>query len=138
MKSVLDTNALVSGLKTPGGTCAQILFLALDGYVTLCVDHRILDEYRRVCRDPALRLDPVPVRTVLDFLEESSERVTGLPVSVTLPDPSDAPFLEVASAAGACLVTGNIRHFPTIARRDVEVVTPRELLDLLGRHAGRA
>ena len=31
----------------------------------------------------------------------------------TLPDESDRPFVEVARAAGATLITGNTRHFPS-------------------------
>ena len=38
---------------------------------------------------------------------------------------------EVAAAAGAVLVTGNLRHFPKHQRKGVPVVAPAELLDLL-------
>ena len=47
MNVVLDTNVLVSGLKTRGGTCSRVLDLVVEGRVTLCVDERILDEYER-------------------------------------------------------------------------------------------
>jgi putative PIN family toxin of toxin-antitoxin system len=52
MNVVLDTNVLVSGLKTRGGTCAQVLDLVVEGRITLCVDDRVLDEYERVCNEP--------------------------------------------------------------------------------------
>jgi predicted nucleic acid-binding protein len=47
-------------------------------------------------------------------------------VSVSLPDPDDAPFLEVAIAGGAdALVTGNARHFKTRDRRaGVQILEP--------------
>ncbi len=47
------------------------------------------------------------------------------PLPRRLPDHDDEPFLEVALAAGAaCLVTGNLRHFPAATRSGVRVVTP--------------
>jgi predicted nucleic acid-binding protein len=40
-----------------------------------------------------------------------------------LPDPGDAPFLEVAVSSEAhCLVTGNIKHFPRGCRSGVKVL----------------
>jgi predicted nucleic acid-binding protein len=56
-------------------------------------------------------------------------------LALTLPDPDDPPFLEVAAAANAdALVTGNVRHYrPVAGTHEVTVVSPRELVDLLGR-----
>ena len=136
MKLVLDTNVLISGLKTPGGTCAQILFLVIDGKITLCVDHRIMDEYERVTRDPDLRLDSRAVREILDLIRQTADAVTAGPLPVKLPDPGDLCFLEVASVSGAWLVTGNVRHFPEKERGDVVVLSPRHFLDALARRAG--
>jgi predicted nucleic acid-binding protein len=53
-------------------------------------------------------------------------------MTVTLPDPDDLPFLEVAATLRVPLVTSNLRHFPIRSRRGVEVVTPRQFLDRLG------
>jgi len=44
--------------------------------------------------------------------------------SQKLPDPDDAPFLECAAALEVPLVTGNLRHYPKSAARDVEVLSP--------------
>ncbi|MDR1808389.1 MAG: hypothetical protein LBR33_10830, partial [Propionibacteriaceae bacterium] len=38
------------------------------------------------------------------------------PLNVALPDEDDRPFVEVAEAANAALVTGNLKHFPGIGR----------------------
>ena len=48
-----------------------------------------------------------------------------------LPDPDDKPFLEVAAAARAALVTGNVRDFPARLRESVLVHTPRGFLEVL-------
>lgn len=51
-------------------------------------------------------------------------------VIARLPDPDDDAFLDVASAAAATLITGNIRHYPPGRRQGVTVLEPGEFLDL--------
>ncbi len=131
MRVVLDTNVLVSGMITGGGTCARILDLAIEGFLETCVDARILAEYEAVLGRPELDIEPVDAETLGEFLRSYSTNVVAPPLKVQLPDPADQPFLEVASAAGAVLVTGNSRHFPARTRNAVVVVSPREMLDLL-------
>jgi hypothetical protein len=43
---------------------------------------------------------------------------------VNLPDPDDAPFIEVALAADVPLVTGNERHFPAETQGGCLVLSP--------------
>jgi len=70
------------------------------------------------------------VEFLLDFVESTGEHVSARPLSLVLPDPSDLPFLEVATSGDAdALITGNIKHFK--ARRGqhkVLVVTPADFL----------
>lgn len=131
MKAVLDTNVLVSGLMTRDGTCAIILDLVSDDRITVVLDGRMADEYRRVCVEPRLRLDAEAVRDFLRFLDDCAENVTAMPLKADLPDPDDLPFLEVAAAAHAVLVTGNKKHFPKRAAGAVKIASPREFLDML-------
>ena len=131
MKVVLDTNALVSGMMTKGGTCAIILDLLSDDRLTAALDGRMLNEYRRVCAEPRLHLDAEAVRDLLHFLNDCAENVTAMPLDADLPDPDDLPFLEVAAEVHAVLVTGNKKHFPQKAAGAVQVVSPRESLDML-------
>lgn len=131
MNVVLDTNVLVSGLMTRDGTCALILDLLVDGRITAVLDARILNEYHRICLAPRLRLDAGAVRDLLRFLNDCAESVIALPLKSRLPDPDDLPFLEVAAAAHAVLVTGNRKHFPTTAAGAVRIASPREFLDML-------
>lgn len=116
---VLDTNVLVSALLTPDGVCARLLLLALDGRIVLVVDARILREYERVLRRPKFKLAGDAVDGVMRFLEETADTHVALPLHVTLPDEGDRPFFEVAAAAGVCLVTGNLRHYPESVRQAV-------------------
>jgi len=131
MKIVLDTNVLVSGMMTKGGTCAIILDLLSDDRIIAALDGRLMNEYRRVCAEPRLHLDSEAVRDFLHFLDDCAENVTAMPLKADLPDPDDLPFLEVAAEAHAVLVTGNKKHFPKKAAGVVQVVSPREFLDML-------
>ena len=135
MKVVLDTNVVVSAALTAGGTCARILDLAADGAFDLCADDRILDEYEAVLHRPELGIRPEDAAVVLDWIRSIAEQVAAVPLTAALPDPGDLPFLEVAAAGGAVLVTGNLRHFPKRACRGNTALSPRDFLDLLGYRA---
>ena len=128
---VLDTNVLVSSLLTPHGPPGRILALALSGELAAAYDVRILSEYLEVLSRAEFGFSPSHVEAVLTSIQEDGTPVTGRPLPIGLPDPSDEPFLEVALAAGVILVTGNLRHFPSRLRAGVRVVSPREFLELL-------
>lgn len=132
MRIVLDTNVLASALLSPNGAPAAVLQRVLAGRVVLCFDARVLSEYREVLRRPKFGFDARLVDDLLEFLESEGELVASVPLPLSLPDPDDGKFLEVAAAAGADhLVTGNLRHFPTRARRGVSVVSPRDFLEMV-------
>lgn len=133
MRVVLDTNVLVSGLLSPQGTCARLLDLVADGALSPCVDDRIMAEYESVLRRPRLRIDAQDAQVVLTLFVHAGVSVTAPPLSVRLPDPGDLPFLEVAVAADAPLVTGNMRHYPTRAGVSATVMSPAEFIERFSR-----
>lgn len=131
MKVVLDTNVLVSACMSLTGACHQVVASMLEGRFTACVHSAIEAEYTEVLNRPELGIDESERMPILDFVHVGCEHVWPSSLSIGLPDESDRIFLEVAHAAGAILVTGNIKHFPKRARKGVIVVTPREFLDIL-------
>jgi putative PIN family toxin of toxin-antitoxin system len=133
MRAVLDTNVVVSGLLSEKGPCGVILDSFFQDQLQLCVDGRILIEYDDVLPRPLFKILPERVTRTLDLFCLKAEYVDAPPLTLVLPDPSDLPFLEVAAAAGAILVTGNVKHFPKRARAGVTVMTPKEFLDSLRR-----
>jgi putative PIN family toxin of toxin-antitoxin system len=133
VKAVLDTNVLVSALLTKGGTCARVLRLMAEGLYQLCVDGRNLAEYTRILHDPRLPLRANQASETLELIELVALLVDPPPLSVSVLHEDDLPFLEVAAAAGAVLVTGNKRHFPKRVCKSVRVVSPAEFLELLRR-----
>ena len=132
MRIVLDTNVVVSGLLSPYGPPATILRLVAVGDLRLCFDGRILAEYRQVLGRERFGFDPDDIEDLLEQVESDGELVAAGPLTASLPDPDDEPFLEVAAASDAdALVTGNLRHYPEDRRAGVTVVTPAGLLDML-------
>jgi len=118
---------------TTHGACAQILDMLADGVFAICADDRILAEYDSVLHRANLGIVPADAAIVLELLKTVAESISGVPLAADLPDPKDLPFLEVAAAADAVLVTGNARHYPARRRLGVTVLTPREFLDLMRR-----
>lgn len=133
MRVVLDTNVLVSAMLSGGGAADQVLQAALQGAVLLLADSRMLAEYDEVTARPAFRFDEAERRALLDVIERIAEPVVAAPMRLSLPDPDDRMFVEVAVAGRAdALVTGNTRHFvPRHGQLGVTVLTPRQLVDRL-------
>jgi putative PIN family toxin of toxin-antitoxin system len=138
VRIVVDTNVLVSGLLNAAGNPGRVVDGLLLGELVVVVDDRILAEYRQVLARPKFKFNPIQREHVLEFIEACSEHVAAPPLSAPLPDPADAPFLEVAACASAdALVTGNIRHFPPDRRSGVVVLTPTELVLRWAARSGR-
>lgn len=135
MRVVLDTNVLVSAMLTGGGTADTVLHLILQGDATLLVDSRILAEYDEATSRPRFGFDPGERRVMLDVLESVAEPVLSRPLRLSLPDPDDRMFVEVAKAGSAdAIVTGNVKHFvPVRGVLGVPVITPRQFVDRLRR-----
>jgi putative PIN family toxin of toxin-antitoxin system len=128
VRIVLDTNVLVSGLLSPQGAPAQVLGLLLEGEIGLCVDARIVYEYREVLSRPEWKFSPDDALIVLDVLLADALAVTPSPMSLPLPDQNDVMFVETAIAAGVdAIVTGNKKHFPQKAIK-IPILSPAELI----------
>jgi putative PIN family toxin of toxin-antitoxin system len=130
VRVVLDTNVLVAGILNPHGPPGRLVDLVFAGDLTLLADDRILSEYDDVLRRSRFGFRTEDVAAVMAFIRLTAEVAPVPPLAVTLPDPDDLPFLEVAVAGEAgLLITGNQTHFaPTVGSHGVRVVSPREAL----------
>src|SRR5687767_1264965 len=97
----------------PPAKPARILALVRSGRITPQFDERILAEYGEVLARPRFGFNPVDVALLLADLNALGEHVAAQASGLSVPDPDDLPFIEVALAGRAeALVTGNVRHFP--------------------------
>jgi len=132
MRTVLDTNLLVSALLRPHSTSATILRLVVTGDIALVADDRILLEYEEVVLRARLGIDRAAAREVYAFLRDHAEIIVPNVFVTDLPDADDAVFIETAVSGNAdCLVTGNKKHFPARACCGVPVLSPREFIEAM-------
>ncbi|OGP55648.1 MAG: putative toxin-antitoxin system toxin component, PIN family [Deltaproteobacteria bacterium RBG_13_52_11] len=129
---VLDTNVLISGVLKPYSKTAAILRLIADGTIQIAYDLRILSEYRDVLNRPKFNFAKEDVESFLDQIEQEGLLVSVKPSKISLPDPDDEPFLEVAlSARAEAIVTGNKRHFRRKEYEGVKILSPAEFLEMV-------
>ena len=124
---VIDTNVLVSAALTAGGTCDQVVRLAVRGKVQLAWSAPILAEYREVLLRPKFQLSPESIAALLAAFPLRDQVSPGK--SPALPDPSDEVFLAAALATETkVIVTGNASHFPVNICAPMQIHTPAEAL----------
>lgn len=127
--AVLDTNVLVSaGINTGGAPAKLVMDWVLEGRLQLATSAWIAQEYRVVVRRDKFRRYGFPPWWLETLIDESLYFPHPDPWPHPIPDPKDAPFLALAHATCAWLVTGNLRHFPDFARARVTVISPADYL----------
>lgn len=126
---VLDTNVIVSAGISPLGPPAKIVAdLVLGGMVQTVTSPRVAAEYREVVRRARFQRYGFPPLWLEFLIEESLRLPEPGPWPSICPDPKDSHLIALAHAAGAWLVTGNLKHFPQEIRNGVTVVSPADYL----------
>lgn len=135
MRVVLDTNVVVSAMRSPSGASAEILRLARKRVVVPIVTVALTLEYEAVCLRPeqiaATGVSGDEARNFIDAVVRISE-----PVDVhfrwrpLLRDAADEMVLEAAiNGAASAITTFNLKDFvPFASRFGVDVCTPRDFL----------
>lgn len=131
IKTVYDTNVIVSALLSSEGIPAILLDLATQQEITLFVSEEILLEYERVLLRPKFGFSKKLVKLFIRLLKTKSKIVKPKPLGFNLKDSEDNKFLECALAGKVSyLVTGNTRHFPSPAYKGIQVISPREFWEM--------
>ena len=107
MKVFVDTNVWLSGRFWPG-LCAELLDTLITLDVSILLDERVLEEFRRIAQDK-LKVE----KAILEQAEVFFRRhATILPAAETpapgIPDPDDAWIIAAAHAGGSeWFITGD-------------------------------
>jgi putative PIN family toxin of toxin-antitoxin system len=135
MRLVFDADAVVAGMRSPGGASAALIRAVRGAQATLLLSVPLAMEYEAVCRRPEHRMEAGlsgrQVEIFLDAIIAMAEPVrTHFLWRPQLRDPNDEMVLEAAVNGKAdVLVTFNVRDYGTAAAQfGVEVLLPREAI----------
>ncbi|GAB4090388.1 PIN domain-containing protein [Hydrogenophaga soli] len=129
---VLDTNVLLTALKSSRGTSHRLLSLLTEDRYQLHVSAPLVAEYEAVLKRGMLNLSPQQIDDVVDFVcaKAVHHKIFYL-WRPALKDPGDDFILELAVKAHAQIVTWNVADFRQATRFGIQVVTPGDVLNLL-------
>lgn len=136
LRVVLDPGVLVSAVISPTGAPAAVLDVWREGQFDAVISPRLLDELEDVLLRPKFRVyaSPDEVGAYVEALaagalafDDPAEppRVAG--------DPGDDYLVALARAAQADAIVSGDKHLTEAAEISVPVMSPRDLLDRLGR-----
>ena len=130
--AVIDTNVIVSSMLKGTSIPGIIVSKALDGPIIPLLNDEILEEYREVLSRNKFGLDETSVNDLIDSLKKRAIYLDRTESEEVFDDPDDVVFYEIVmtarTATEAYLITGNKKHYPVKSF----VVTPREMLDIIG------
>lgn len=134
---VLDTTVVTAALLSRRGASHQLLRMVGTGRFEVHLSVPLVLEYEATCKrlvGKGIDLTEQQIDDVIDYL-----CLVGRPHQIRylwrpfLPDAEDDMLLELAVAASAAyIVTFNVRDFSNIEQFGLEVITPGEMLRLLG------
>ncbi len=133
---VLDTNVLVSALRSSQGASFRLLSMVEKGSFTLHLSTTLVAEYEAVLKRENRLLTTEEIDDIIDFI--CSRAVLNKIFYLWRPvlkDPGDDFILELAVKANAIIVTWNEADFINGAKLGVAVMTPRTFLEYLEEHA---
>jgi len=136
IRAVLDANVLVSGIMAEG-VPRNILRAWRAGHFHLVESQATLDEIARVLRYPKIarrhQWSEAEIQAFMESLEALAILTPGkLRLDAVAADPSDNRYLECAIEGEAnCVVTGDGHLLELAVYREVEMLSPREFVELL-------
>jgi putative PIN family toxin of toxin-antitoxin system len=136
MNVVIDTNVLISALKSTQGASYKLLMSLPKGFFVPNVSVPLFLEYESVAKRQGLvsKLSSQDIDSILDyFLSKSSIRKIFFLWRPYLKDPKDDLVLEVAvESQSEFIITFNIKDFKGCDKFGIAVVTPQEFITMRG------
>lgn len=130
---VLDTNVLVSALRSNRGASYKLLRMIDDERIILNLSTPLVKEYEDVLNRSTHNLDSQDVSDMLDYLVSIAQghKIYYLWRPI-LKDIKDDMVLELAVKAKSMIVTYNKGDFKGVEKFDITLLDPKEFLTLLG------
>ena len=133
---ILDTNVIVSALRSQLGASYKLLMLVDRSTFEMSLSVPVLLEYEDATKRllDQIPLTEVELDDILDYLAGmANERVVFYLWRPFLKDPKDDMILELAVAASCeTIVTFNKKDFGGVAQFGIQIMTPKEFLESIG------
>jgi len=135
MRVILDTNVIIAAFRSSTGASHAILLAIHRRQVTPVISVPLLMEYEEVSKRPGMvpNLTLTQIDTVLNQICSRAEaRKIFFQWRPFLPDPDDDMLVELAIAANVSyIVTGNIRDVSPARELGIQVLEPKEFINLI-------
>lgn len=135
MYAALDTNILISALRSRVGASYRILRLIRSGEIRIALSVSLAMEYEDVASRPGMvpSLTPPQIKSIIDGLcVLARHQQIYFNWRPHLPDAGDDMVLELALAAGApYIITHNIKHFRGSESLNIRAITAAQALTLI-------
>jgi len=125
---VVDTNVFISSKLSLLGNPAKVLDLIADGEIALYYSSDILNEYKKVLAYKRLNFSVEHQESAIEDIESIGILIDPSKSNISLPDESDRIFYDAAKAAGAYLITGNLKHYPA----EPHIIPPAQFIKIFG------
>lgn len=135
IRVVVDVGVVISAVIAPSGTPARVLDLWLDGRFDLVISPGWLRELGEVLERPriATRIAPEQAARLASAIAHGAVLLDDpAPTPGLTPDPDDDYLVALARASGARVLVSGDRHLLGIDDPRPPILTPRQLLDLIG------
>ena len=110
---VVDTNVIVSAMKSVFGKPAKILNMIFDKEIQIYYSIGIMEEYIDVLSRPKLNIKASIQSDIISAIQRFGIMIEPSVSDVPMLDEDDRIFYDAAKEAGAILITGNTKHYPT-------------------------
>jgi putative PIN family toxin of toxin-antitoxin system len=135
VQAVLDTNVLVSAVRSSLGASYQLLrHIKADSFQPVISVPLVLEYEDVLSREGLHSLSSQDIQVLLDFiaLKAKHQQIDYL-WRPFLSDPKDNMVLEVAfNSKAKCIVTHNLRDFRGCEQLGIHAITPSDFLKTLG------
>lgn len=130
---VLDTNILLSAIKSSKGASFRLLKLVGTGKFTINISTPLMAEYEEVLKREIKTITLDAIDDILDYLcAESDKHEIFYLWRPVLKDPDDDFLLELAVKSDSTIITFNKIDFRKAQQFGVAVLTPQEFLKMIG------
>lgn len=133
-KIVIDTNIIVSALKSKNGASNKLLSLIGTNKFITHISVPLMLEYEEVLHPLFESLGTQKINDILNYICAVSKKVKIYYLwRPKLKDPKDELVLELAVASNSkYILTYNQKDFKGVEKFGIEAITPKEFLQLMG------